>query len=42
MIREVNALSPASSEGGQVWVGIMGCSPKGNGTQVRFENLWLE
>ncbi|CDZ97686.1 Protein of unknown function DUF1349 [Phaffia rhodozyma] len=43
MIREVNAFFPASSGPNQeVWVGVMGCSPKGNGTDVRFEHFWIE
>jgi len=39
MIREVTNFL---KEGEKVFIGIMGCSPKGKGVKVEFEDLWIE
>ncbi|ORY27646.1 hypothetical protein BCR39DRAFT_537598 [Naematelia encephala] len=40
MIREVVAFGDGKSE--EVWVGVMGCSPKGTGTEVRFKDFTIK
>lgn len=39
MIREVTNFL---KDGEKVFIGIMGCSPKGIGVKVEFEDLWVE
>lgn len=39
MIREVTNFL---KDGEEVWVGVMGASPKGDGVTVEFKDLWIE